>query len=290
MKLLRIAGLSMFLLSAIAFAGYRGYEISRNDEAGPLIEFDSDEVTAGVKVTEEELLKNVTAYDEKDGDVTASLLIESISDFISSGQRIITYAAFDSNNNITKRERKLIYTDYKSPRFSLKRPLRFTVGDTANILEYMEVWDCIDGDLSENIKYEEPDYNFGTTEDTYQITFQVTNSAGDTAYLPAEIEFYYMEKSAPEILLSKYLIYLKVGEAFHPEAYIEGVSINQKKYGIMENSILQSGRPDNTIPRKDISISSNVNIRKPGVYQAEYSMTAQNGNRGRTKLLVVVEE
>lgn len=268
----------MFMLSAISFAGYYGYEASRNDIVGPVIEFAGDEITVGVEVTNEELLKNVTAYDEKDGDVTDTLLIEAVSNFIGPGQRLITYAAFDSGGNVTKKERKLIYTDYKPPRFSLEQPLRFAVGDAANILKYMKVLDCIDGELTENIKYEEPDHYFGTAEDTYQIKFQVTNSAGDTAVLPAEVEFYVpfynMEKLIPEILLDEYLIYLKVGDAFKPEAYLKGVRINQVVYSSTE----------------DISISTNVNTGKPGVYKADYSMKAQNGYSGSTRLLVVVEE
>ncbi len=295
MKLLRIAGLSLFLLSAVTFAGYCGYEVSRNDIAGPVIEFAGEDVTVGVTVTDEELLKNVTAYDEKDGNVTDSLLIETISDFIKPGQRMITYAAFDKNSNVTKRERKLNYTDYESPRFSLEKPLRFAVGDAANILDFIKVWDCIDGDLTEKIKYEEPDYSFGTAEDSHQIKFQVTNSAGDTSILPTEVQFYIpaynSEKLVPEILLEKYLIYLKTGETFNPEAFLKGVRINQMEYSIIADiGISIEHSTQSAIARKDISISTNVNTRKPGVYQVEYSMTAQNGYSGTTKLLVVVEE
>jgi hypothetical protein len=295
MKLLRISGLLLFLLSAISFAGYYGYETSRNDNVGPVIEFTGDEIVVGVEATNEELLNNVTAYDEKDGNVTDTVLVEAVSDFIGPGQRMITYAAFDSNGNVTKKERKLVYTDYKPPRFSLEKPLRFAVGDAANILRYLKVWDCIDGDLTENIKYEEPNAYFGTAEDTYQMKFQVTNSAGDTAVLPAEIEFYTpvynSEKLIPEILLDEYLIYLKAGDTFKPEAHLKGVRINQEEYRIAEDGGAQGEPSSNaTISKKSISISTNVNTRKPGIYQAEYSMTAQNGYRGATKLLIVVEE
>lgn len=295
MKLLRIAGLILFLLSAISFTGYYGYEASREDKVGPVIHFAGDELMTGVEVTKEDLLNGVTAYDERDGDVTDTVLIESVSDFIGPGQRIITYAAFDTSHNVTKKERKLIYTNYVPPRFSLEKPLRFAVGDAVNLLKYMKVWDCIDGELSENIKYEEPDAFFGAAEDTYQMKFQVTNSAGDIAVLPAEVEFYIpaynSEKLIPEILLDEYLIYLKAGDAFKPEAYLKGVRINQEEYSIVEDARAQMNYlSGSAISRNSITISSNVNTKVPGIYKAEYSMTVQNGYRGTTKLLVVVEE
>lgn len=295
MKLLRIAGLFLFLLSAISFTGYYGYEASREDTVGPVINFAGDELITDVEVTNEELLNGVAAYDEKDGDVTDTVLIETISDFIDPGQRIITYAAFDTSNNVTKKERKLIYTNYIPPRFSLTKPLRFAVGDAVNLLKYMKVWDCIDGELSENIKYEEPDDFFGATEDTYQMKFQVTNSAGDIAVLPVDVEFYIpaynSEKLIPEILLEEYLIYLKVGDIFKPDAYLKGVRINQEEYSIVEDSRMQMNRLSGTvISRNSILISTNVNTQEPGIYKAEYSLTAQNGYRGTTRLLVVVEE
>lgn len=272
MKLLRIAGLSLFLLAAISYTGYRVYEESIIDEVVPVITDGSDSIIASVNITNEDLLRGVVAKDDKDGDVTNSLMIEAVSDFVGPGERIITYAAFDSNNNIAKQERKLVYTDYIPPRFSLSKPLRLSVGDQDHILDYLKVWDCIDGDLSDKIKFDEPDYSFGTTVDTYQIEFQVTNSAGDTAYLPTEVEFYnaaYSDnKNSPEILLKEYLIYIKKGEGFDPKSYLKGSSIGNQ----------------------NIVVSSNVNKNKPGVYNVEYSMMSQNGYSGTTKLVVVVEE
>lgn len=291
MKLLRISGLILFLLSVIAYAGYKGYEWNNRDTFGPNITYQGDCISVSVNTPEENLLKDVTASDEKDGDVTNSIMVEEISKFNSAGSRTITYAAFDSNNNISKVERKLTYTDYIRPRFSLSKPLRFIVGDIDSVLSYLTAWDCIDGDLTRKIKYIEQESGFGQAEGIYKVEFQVTNAVGDTVYLPTEVEFYYPssenESFTPQISLRDYLVYKKVGEYFDVYSDIEKVSIGLTDY------VFQDGQSNKgnikTLSREDISIQSDVNMRIPGVYNIEYSMT-KDGLTGKTRLIVVVEE
>ncbi|HWT26852.1 MAG TPA: hypothetical protein VN131_02855, partial [Mobilitalea sp.] len=135
MKILRIAGLIVFLLSAAAYMGYKVYQSQSKDTMGPNIIFSNDDISVNVHATDEELLQNVTATDNKDGDVTKSLMIEKISRLTDGNKRTITYAAFDSSNHITRAQREMVYTDYVSPRFQLSEPLRYTVGDTSNLLK-----------------------------------------------------------------------------------------------------------------------------------------------------------
>ncbi len=190
MKVLRIAVLSLFLLSSIAYLGYWRYISINTDLIGPEIRCDTEEVQVSVKATEEELLQGITAFDDKDKDVTGTLLIESISDFISPGKRIITYAAFDSSNNVSRLERKLIYTDYTSPQFTILQPLRFALGSADGVEGYLQVLDCLDGDITDKIKFDQLSYNYYGSGGVYSIEFRATNSAGDTAYLSTDVEFY----------------------------------------------------------------------------------------------------
>ena len=48
----------------------------------------------------------ITAYDSHDGDVTASLLIEKVTE-TGNGKVIVTYAAVDSSSNVTEQSRIL---------------------------------------------------------------------------------------------------------------------------------------------------------------------------------------
>jgi hypothetical protein len=292
MKIIRITGLILFILSAAFYGSYKGLEYYHNDWKGPEIHFEQANIPVSIHATEEDLLKDVTAVDEKDGDVSKSILIEEVSKFTFTGRRMITYAAFDSSGHITKTERELIYTDYVSPRFALSKPLRFIVGETDKILEYMSATDCIDGDLTEKIKYEVDKSGFGQTEGSYEVQFRVTNSVGDTVYLPAQVEFFYAgsqsQELKPEILLSDYIVYIKTGEIIDAKKYLRGVIIGQEEYEFKENVISQNN--SKVISKNQISIHSNVKRNEPGVYQIDYAMTTDKGDTGITKLLVIVEE
>lgn len=291
MKILRIVSLILFLLTVIAFGSYRRIESKSKDTLGPEITYESDGIEVSVNAPVEELLKGVTAIDDRDGNVSDSILIEKISRFTDTGNRTITYAAFDLNNNITKVERELGYNDYTSPRFVLSQPLRFPVGDTDNIVKYMTVQDSLDGDLTDKIKYEGIKYGFGQSEGTYDIEFQVTNSAGDTSYLLTKVEFYYPgyqnQEYLPKIHLSDYIVYIKAGDSMDPKAYLTEVTIGQKRYSFQEG--FNPGAVS-TISKNEIKVNSNVNVRISGVYDIEYSFTTEDGYTGVTRLLVVVEE
>lgn len=290
MRLFRIAGLIIFILSSVAFIAYRVYEYTNTDVAGPEITFPTDVIYAEVNAAEDVLLQDVRAYDEKDGDVTGTLIIESISKFVSPGKRIITYAAFDKSNNISKKERYLVYTDYTTPKFSLSRPLSFIAGEYANIIEFMTVEDCIDGDLSSNIRYMDLDSKFGIAEGEFIVNFWVTNSCGDTAYLPAKVEYHYPTydiNKIPVIILDNYIVYVEQGSTFFPNIYPIGFSLGSNKYSFLEKpSFNINGK---IVTKSMIEIDSNVNTNVPGVYYVDYILTIEEGLTGKTTMIVVVE-
>lgn len=290
MKILRIASLVIFILSSAAFSIYTGYVTNNTDITGPEITFSTDSIYTEVNTPIDSLLEDVKAFDEKDGDVTKSLIIENISKFISPGKRIITYTAFDDSNNISKKERYLIYTNYISPRFSLSKPLCFNIGEYIDIIEYMKAEDCIDGDLSNNIRYEEDDDSFGEVQGEFKVKYWVTNSCGDTSYLPVNVLYKYPnydENNIPVINLEDYIVYIEEGSVFYPDRYPVGFFLGNKEYSFLDqNAIIINGK---TISKNMINIYSNVNIRIPGIYYVDYTLTIDEGFTGKTKLLVVVE-
>jgi len=292
MRLLRLGGLIVFVLSSAAFLLFRWYENYTTDTTGPVISFPTDTIYMEVGADEGILLSDVTAFDEKDKDVTDRLIIESISKFVSPGKRIISYAAFDNSNNITKKERYLVYTDYKPPRFSLSRPLSFNVGDYIDIIEYMKAEDCIDGDLSNNIRYEEMDEDFGEHEGEFDVKFWVTNSCGDSSYLPVKVFYQYpsydRQSRTPLISMEDYIVYLEQGDSFKPEIYPYGFCLGDKEYSFLKQASYTIG--DKSISRDTIKIYSNVNTKIPGVYYVDYELTIYEGFTGKTRLIVVVEE
>lgn len=158
---------------------YVSIHLDARDNA-PVISIDETGNTFSVKDSEEALLKGVSASDEEDGIVTDSMIIESISPFVGKNTRIVTYAAFDSHNNVTKAEREIHYSDYKPPTFTSKKHITVEKGDYAEILSYLSAKDVIDGDISDKIKLEVNNVVKGVPGD-YAVQITVTNSCGDVS-------------------------------------------------------------------------------------------------------------
>lgn len=76
------------------------------DRTAPVISFaDTDkQLVYRENMSDEKLLEGVSAFDDVDGDVTDSVLVEKISE-TADGSVIVTYVALDSADNVAKRSR-----------------------------------------------------------------------------------------------------------------------------------------------------------------------------------------
>ena len=151
MKKLRILGIVVFVIAAVSFGYFKYEQINSKDNQAPVITMDADSVEVSCQAGDEEFLKGITAKDSKDGDVTSSLIVESISNFMENHTRNMTVVAFDSDNHATKATRKIAYTDYTAPTFSLTEPLRFAM-NTQDIMGTLTCVDVLDGDVTGKIK------------------------------------------------------------------------------------------------------------------------------------------
>ena len=70
--------LGLLALCAAAFAGYI-YMGRQQDNSAPEISFQSEELQVSVTADDAALLEGVTAWDEQDGDVTSSIVVERVS-------------------------------------------------------------------------------------------------------------------------------------------------------------------------------------------------------------------
>ena len=274
------------------FSSIREYLTS--DFEAPVISADSEVMNLSVEAIDAALLSGMTAEDNLDGDVTDTLVVVSKSKFIAKATRNVSYAAFDKSNNVGTYVRKLVYTDYHSPRFVLTEPLRFVAGNSSyDYLRHMRAVDCLDGNLSSQIKI-----TMGSTEtasestSTQPIHVIVTNSAGDTSSLSLKATFEdYETYSQAAPALSNYIIYLEVGEKPNYRSYLEGIwtAGNTRKFSELRFD-----------PDEDVEIDdSAVDYRTPGVYTVTYKLTRGtpmgDGEIYRTEfgtasLIVIVEE
>lgn len=326
MKKFRITWLVIVALAVIVFAGYRFVQIRRADSSGPAFSCDETELEVSIEDGEDVLLEGVTASDRRDGDVTLSILVEGLSNFYDGGKRIVTYAAFDSDNHISKMEREVTYTDYVSPRFELTGSLRFRAGETVNVDQIISATDCLDGDISNKVKILMNETINNRVTGRYQITYEVTNSAGDTASLPVEVEIYEASANEVELNLSQYLVYYD-GQSIDYTDYLQSVRAGSIEYpfeGVElegaadtpeelpeEAAVEEEAAEDTTgesteegqeeertvsssaLPRSRVTVrSTQVNTSVPGVYPVYfyYSDTDEGYEREATEIMYVVVE
>ena len=299
---------ALILIASIALFAYYNWDYYTNkDSLGPIISMDSGEIYLSVNDPDQQPLQGMTAMDTKDGDVTDLMLIESITGFIAENTRMVNYVAFDRDNHVSKVQRKMIYTDYTKPVFSLSRPLRYPAATTKNdYLGNLTVTDSLDGDISEQAAFSADSViNTGVPGD-YKTTIEVTNSAGATYRLPATLTVYdsALETSVPKIQLTDYLVYTLPGERIDPIAMIESVSYRGTDYGITTNEgtfavdtedwssdrLKEFRKRTPAVNQDKFTIMDMVNYHVPGTYEIQYSLEDMEGNRGSVNLIVIVEE
>lgn len=276
MKLIKRGIVVIFIVVTIVFIFNWHEDKNKMDITVPEIQLSSDVLEVSVKADEKELLKGVIARDGKDGEITNDILIESISKFVDKKNHIcnITYAVADSENHVSKKTRKIRYTDYESPKFTLSKPLCFNVGETVNLSEIIGATDVIDGDISNRVKVLSGLVSTYTAGE-YTLTVQVTNRLGDTLKVKLMYIVRVSNRLSPEIKLKENIVYLSKGDFFNPKKYISEVKdYNGKK---ISNSAVNV-------------TSSSVDMEKAGVYNVEYTVIDKEENEGNTYLTVVVEE
>lgn len=311
MKIARII-LGLLCIACLAGGAYYVRESRKDvDTEGPVLEAASDTLEVSIEDTEEALLKDVAAHDDRDGNVSDSIIIEEITkkEDGAANEFEITYVAFDSSNNSGKLTRNLIYTDYRKPRFSLSQELRFPANQAVSLLDYVKADDCIDGDVTPFITVEGADELQGEpASGIYDCTLEVTNSVGDTARLPLQVEIYednYEERSfRPYVVLTDYLIYHQKGQELNLNTlidHVENQGYNKIDYGPMVTEYeggeavqvteqIANGSKEKWVNISQISINSNVDINQEGVYTVIYTYTSlESGYEGSTRLTVVVE-
>ena len=315
MKKFRRLWMICVALAVLIFIAYKGMQMMKTDSSGPVISGGGDKIEVSIHDGEDVLLQGITASDKKDGDVTDSLLVESISNFYDDHTRTVTYAAFDSDNHISKVEREISYSDYTKPRFALSGSLRFRAGETVNIDTIVKATDCLDGDLSSKIKIHMDTTINNRMTGFYQVVYEVSNSAGDNVKLPIDVEIYEPYNNEVELTLDRYLVYYE-GKNIDYKAFLKSIRKGNLEYAfegvklldvqtpveepevseeIVEGEDAEPTEVQSTfteIPKSRVRVDARVDTSKPGVYPVYYYYTADHGNytsEAKEVLYVVVE-
>ncbi len=275
MKFIRIIVIVVFCLSAAIFGAAQVREISSADATVPEITSDRDVLEISCDYTEEQLVEGLTAYDEKDGDLTSQIIAGSFSRFITKGECNINYVVFDSANQPATLTRRVVFTDYHSPRFTLTQPLVYEEGEGSynTSMERIGASDMLDGDLNDWITQTDTDLNY-SREGDYHMTVEVTNSFGDTSTLAMPVHVVKEGAQNINIELESYIVYIEPGESLSPRSFVSGVYDSRGNQ--LDSDILE--------------ISDDIDEETAGCYEIHYHADDGEGNTGDMWLTVVVQE
>lgn len=244
--------------------------MKKNSGEKPIITVPSSVLEVSVQDSKETLLKDVSAIDKEDGDLTSQVFIEKISEFDENFNRTVTYAVFDNDDHLTYATRQIRYSDYTKPEFDIVKPLcsiYYQIDETYK--EFVSASSSVDGDISSKIfvsnRYEENDIEY--------VEYSITDSCGVSESLILKYDQLDYEPNI-DIILSDYLIKVSKGTNVNARSYINSI----ESLGIKNNSLISL-----------VEVETNYNANVPGVYEFIYRINRSNGEFGLTKLVVVVE-
>ena len=283
MKRVNIFLLLILAAAMVLFSGYLLWIHGNLDTIGPVFSVEEGILEISVKDPAEALLQGITAVDERDGDVTEGILVESVYGISDENLTTVTYAAFDSAGNVSKFQRQVRYTDYREPRFELYASPTFAYGSGFDLLEQVGAEDVLEGNINRRVHATLiSDTQSLAMEGNHQVKLQVTNSLGDTVEMILPVSVYNPEWYTASVTLKEYLIYLEAGERFEPRSYLDS-------FVFRGNPIdLTRGVPDDITA----DVVSNVKTGEPGVYEVTYILSrTQNAmtHSGIAKLIVIVQ-
>ena len=315
---LRLSVLAVFVLSAVLFAGYTVHQKLLLDTTPPVITCETDELTMSVGDGSDALLEGLTAWDDRDGDLTGEIRVASLSRFNAQRQRTVNYVVFDAAGQPGQAQRTLTYTDYTPPRIYLRQALRFassgqTGSDGLTVLTAAE--DCLEGDLTAQVKYSAEDGLYSREIGTHTYTLQVSNSAGDTRSLALPADVVDSADSTERLraypLLSEYILYTQKGQPADILGDVIGVEQSGTQYDLTKpfngvasypSALVASGEaPDSAQVlaklRQRVTVTGEPDYTTPGLYTVQVGYRYLSGTgaaaqtvEAETKLYVVVEE
>ena len=273
MKIFRISILIIFGIAFLAFCWCFIKDHHGVDETIPVINIPEGTLVVETDAEEKDFLAGVTAYDEKDGDLTDRLMIESVSKFsnVKKGICKVTYAVCDNDKHVTSASRKIQFKGYKSPIFTSNRSLCFSMYEKIDLTEAIGAKDCIEGDLSGNVIITSTDYESGVAG-SFSIMLKLTTEKGDL--IEEEIPLIVEDRplNAPSIQLKEYIAYVDKNSAFNPKSYLKHA----------EDAMELDLTPN-------VTIDSNVKIGKKGVYTVNYYVSDSLDRTGHSMLIVIVK-
>ena len=271
MRYIRLVVTVLFIASVVFFGYVKYSEHTKIDNTLPTISGPAEPLEILCDYEENDLLRGLSAYDEKDGDITTEIMVDNLIPSLDKGRCTVNYVVFDSSNHPATFSREVIFTDYRSPEIYLSKPMVFLENANEDIFSYVGATDVIDGDITSLLHM---NTNTNMLEPgNYSLNIEATNTLGDFLELEIPVHIIDTASSRINIKLTENVVYIKSNEVINPAEYIESVTTGD---GIPHEKSI-------------VNVESNVITTKPGVYEIIYTAEINASTKGFTSLLVIVE-
>ena len=215
-------------------------------------------------------MAGVTAIDTEDGNITKDIKITGSVDINKPGKYELTYTVTDSDGNTTTVKRVIIVNPKMVeinavPTINAENKT-IKVGDKFDPMAGVTANDKEDGNITDKIKVVENTVNTNKAG-TYTVKYEVTDSKGATVTKTITVT---VKSNDKPVINGADNVSISEGTSFDPMAKVTATDTE-----------------DGNIT-KDIKVTGNVDVNKPGKYELTYTVTDSNGNTTTVKRVVIV--
>lgn len=249
----------LLALCILLGAGVVGIYVT-GDRKGPMITIPDDNSFTYVEGTDSQtLLEGVEAIDQREGDVSDSLLIEIIQPNRDETQASVTYVARDSKNNMTKKTRIVNYQAEDPESLNSNEDNQDNNGNG----------DPNQGDPA--MTGEDGDTNTGNdsipvsgtpVDDVPEEDGQAANEAAIAA----------LPEGSPKFYLTQYDLALTIGSSFNSLTYVKEITDDKDTRERLY---------------RNIQVEGEVNSNTAGTYELHYHVVDSDGNSSNVAVLKV---
>ena len=242
------------------------YMFGIEDNEGPKITFSEDKDTKYTSdMTKEDLLKGVTAQDNRDGDVTDSLTVETIYPKNDEKQVAVIFVAKDQENNVTKKE------------FTMENEDGTDTDSQIGLIDNEDLSDAADSidntDSTDNTEAAPADETQAAAAVDSTEPSQDDLTPEEQAQKTQEDKIAQLSPQDPKMYLTTYYVEIPVGTTLDKLSYVKD---------IQDDTELTSEL------YKKIQISGDVDTNTPGTYELTYYVVDNSGNSSNGAVLTVV--
>lgn len=264
--------IALMIVVCLGLAGVMAFLRLTEDRKAPEIHFQNNEITYVQGEDYEELLLGVTATDNKDGDVTDSLVVESVYPNDDGGTATIVYVARDSSNNIAKANKIVKYQMNSSKETQLDSNF---VSDTGS--NSTKEATTTNPTPSPGPTQNSSGQNVGASDDAQNQLSEENGSEEDSEEDSEEgSEEDDLPEGSPRIKLSKSRVTISRGDSVNRISFVESVTDDKDD--------------KNTLWRRIEITGDEFDRNTPGTYEQIYYVIDTDGNKSNeAKLTIVVQ-